>query len=62
MLVALLISRKLIIRQSLYGSFSYLVFRGANKQKHVFKKDPKAPIWGRPPKVIGGKLLASGYW
>ncbi|XP_043691305.1 delta(14)-sterol reductase isoform X2 [Telopea speciosissima] len=40
----------------------YLVFRGANKQKHVFKKNPKAPIWGKPPKVIGGKLLASGYW
>lgn len=40
----------------------YLVFRGANKQKHVFKKDPKVPIWGNPPRVIGGKLLASGYW
>ncbi|RZC70649.1 hypothetical protein C5167_033787 [Papaver somniferum] len=40
----------------------YRIFRGANKQKHDFKKDPKAPIWGRPPKVIGGKLLASGYW
>nr|XP_029117933.1 delta(14)-sterol reductase isoform X2 [Elaeis guineensis] len=40
----------------------YLVFRGANKQKHVFKKNPKAHIWGKPPKVIGGKLLASGYW
>ncbi|KAJ8753949.1 hypothetical protein K2173_001847 [Erythroxylum novogranatense] len=40
----------------------YVVFRGANKQKHIFKKDPKAPIWGKPPKVIGGKLLASGYW
>ncbi|KAJ8493378.1 hypothetical protein OPV22_015099 [Ensete ventricosum] len=40
----------------------YRVFRGANRQKHVFKKDPKAPIWGKPPKVIGGKLLASGYW
>ncbi|XP_015898691.4 delta(14)-sterol reductase isoform X2 [Ziziphus jujuba] len=40
----------------------YLVFRGANKQKHVFKKNPKAPIWGKPPKVVGGKLLASGYW
>ncbi|XP_073106602.1 delta(14)-sterol reductase isoform X7 [Elaeis guineensis] len=40
----------------------YLVFRGANKQKHVFKKNPKAQIWGKPPKVIGGKLLASGYW
>ncbi|XP_038701739.1 delta(14)-sterol reductase-like [Tripterygium wilfordii] len=40
----------------------YMVFRGANKQKHMFKKNPKAHIWGRPPKVIGGKLLASGYW
>ncbi|KAF3441722.1 hypothetical protein FNV43_RR15637 [Rhamnella rubrinervis] len=40
----------------------YLVFRGANKQKHVFKKNPKELIWGKPPKVIGGKLLASGYW
>ncbi|WCJ34379.1 Delta(14)-sterol reductase [Euphorbia peplus] len=40
----------------------YLVFRGANKQKHDFKKNPKELIWGRPPRVIGGKLLASGYW
>uniref|UniRef100_A0A0D9XGW7 Delta(14)-sterol reductase n=1 Tax=Leersia perrieri TaxID=77586 RepID=A0A0D9XGW7_9ORYZ len=39
----------------------YLVFRGANKQKHVFKKNPKALIWGKPPKLVGGKLLASGY-
>nr|XP_043612245.1 delta(14)-sterol reductase [Erigeron canadensis] len=42
--------------------FGYLVFRGANKQKHDFKKNPKALIWGQPPKVIGGKLLVSGYW
>ncbi|GJR90810.1 delta(14)-sterol reductase [Tanacetum coccineum] len=40
----------------------YLVFRGANKQKHDFKKNPKALIWGQSPKVIGGKLLVSGYW
>lgn len=40
----------------------YMVFRGANNQKHIFKKNPKALIWGRPPKVIGGKLLVSGYW
>ncbi|KAL3738047.1 hypothetical protein ACJRO7_019556 [Eucalyptus globulus] len=40
----------------------YMVFRGANKQKHVFKRSPKALIWGQPPKVVGGKLLASGYW
>ncbi|KAG6496568.1 hypothetical protein ZIOFF_044436 [Zingiber officinale] len=43
-------------------SCSYMIFRGANTQKHVFKKDPKAPIWGKPPNVVGGKLLASGYW
>nr|VDC99028.1 unnamed protein product [Brassica rapa] len=40
----------------------YMVFRGANKQKHIFKKNPKTPIWGKPPVVVGGKLLASGYW
>lgn len=39
-----------------------MVFRGANKQKHIFKKNPKTPIWGKPPVVVGGKLLASGYW
>ncbi|PIN03195.1 Sterol reductase/lamin B receptor [Handroanthus impetiginosus] len=51
-----------IIANCLVFLIGYLVFRGANKQKHVFKKNPKALIWGRPPKVIGGKLLASGYW
>ncbi|KAM3217710.1 delta(14)-sterol reductase isoform X1 [Capsicum annuum] len=51
-----------IIANCLVFLVGYLVFRGANKQKHMFKKDPKAPIWGKPPKVIGGKLLASGYW
>ncbi|PPR89951.1 hypothetical protein GOBAR_AA30726 [Gossypium barbadense] len=45
-----------------YMTSTYLVFRGANKQKHIFKQNPKALIWGKPPKVIGGKLLASGYW
>ncbi|KAL4273960.1 hypothetical protein GQ457_13G019260 [Hibiscus cannabinus] len=43
----------------LIGAIGY---RGANDQKHQFKMNPKEPIWGRPPKVIGGKLLASGYW
>ncbi|XLT31813.1 hypothetical protein HN873_063105 [Arachis hypogaea] len=51
-----------IIANCLVFLIGYMVFRGANKQKHVFKKNPKAPIWGKPPKVIGGKLLASGYW
>lgn len=51
-----------VIANCMVFLIGYKVFRGANKQKHVFKKNPKAPIWGRPPKVIGGKLLASGYW
>ncbi|XP_051132146.1 delta(14)-sterol reductase [Andrographis paniculata] len=51
-----------IVANCLVFLFGYCVFRGANKQKHDFKKNPKAPIWGKPPKVIGQKLLASGYW
>lgn len=38
------------------------IFRGANKQKHTFKVDPSAPIWGAPPKLLGGRLLVSGWW
>jgi len=38
------------------------VFRGANWQKHRFKQDPLAKIWGRPAKTIGGRLLVSGWW
>ncbi|CAL2278775.1 unnamed protein product [Prunus armeniaca] len=51
-----------VVANCLTFLIGYMVFRGANKQKHVFKKNPKAPIWGRPARVIGGKLLASGYW
>ncbi|KZV56401.1 delta14-sterol reductase [Dorcoceras hygrometricum] len=51
-----------VVANCLVFLIGYLVFRGANKQKHDFKKNPKGLIWGRPPKVIGGKLLASGYW
>ncbi|KAM1078923.1 hypothetical protein ACFX2J_013661 [Malus domestica] len=51
-----------VVANCLTFLIGYLVFRGANKQKHVFKKNPKAPIWGKPCRVIGGKLLASGYW
>lgn len=50
---------KLLIR--MLGS-RYAVFRGANKQKHMFKQDPKVLIWGQPVKVIGGRLLVSGFW
>ncbi len=38
------------------------IFRQSNWQKERFKQDPTAPIWGKPPRVIGGTLLASGYW
>lgn len=40
----------------------YAVFRGANSQKHRFKADPTASVWGKPPITIGGRLLASGFW
>jgi delta14-sterol reductase len=44
----------------------YVVFRGANLQKHRFRRDPERPVWGRPPHVIrtaaGPLLLASGWW
>ncbi|GAQ87345.1 delta14-sterol reductase [Klebsormidium nitens] len=40
----------------------YAIFRGCNSQKHEFKRDPTAPIWGRKPELVGGKLLVSGYW
>lgn len=40
----------------------FAIFRGTNSQKHQFKMDPKALIWGKPPLVIGGRLLASGFW
>ncbi|CAL5350799.1 unnamed protein product [Camellia sinensis] len=51
-----------VIANCIVFLIGYRVLRGAKKQKHVFKKNPKAPIWGVPPKVIGGKLLASVYW
>lgn len=40
----------------------FAVFRGANKQKHMFKQNPKVIIWGQPAKVVGGRLLVSGFW
>ncbi|MGH8488681.1 MAG: DUF1295 domain-containing protein, partial [Gammaproteobacteria bacterium] len=36
--------------------------RGANEQKHRFKADPSARIWGRPAETLGGRLLVSGFW
>jgi delta14-sterol reductase len=38
------------------------IFRGANEQKHRFKRDPGARIWGAPAATLGGRLLVSGFW
>jgi delta14-sterol reductase len=38
------------------------IFRGSNAQKNRFKKDPNTTIWGKPAKVLGGRLLVSGWW
>jgi delta14-sterol reductase len=38
------------------------IFRSSNAQKHRFKKDPNAMIWGAPVEAIDGKLLVSGWW
>ena len=43
-------------------AFGFWVFRGANEQKHRFKRDPDAPIWGRPARSLDGRLLISGFW
>ena len=44
----------------------YGIFRGANWQKHLFRKDPDAPVWGKKPETIrtqlGSLLLISGWW
>lgn len=40
----------------------FAIFRGTNSQKHQFKTQPKALIWGRAPVLVRGKLLASGFW
>jgi protein-S-isoprenylcysteine O-methyltransferase Ste14 len=44
----------------------YIIFRGANNQKYRFRRDPAAPIWGKPARSIetarGSLLLASGWW
>ncbi|GAU69127.1 hypothetical protein SSP35_10_01610 [Streptomyces sp. NBRC 110611] len=42
--------------------FGFWLFRGANDQKHRFKTDPTAQIWGRPAEALGGRLLVSGFW
>lgn len=38
------------------------MFREANWQKERYKRAPAAPIWGKEPELVGGRLLASGWW
>jgi protein-S-isoprenylcysteine O-methyltransferase Ste14 len=44
----------------------FAIFRGANNQKHRFRKDPSRPICGEParfiPTAAGKPLLISGWW
>lgn len=43
-------------------SFGFWLFRGANDQKHRFKENSSAKIWGRPAEALDGRLLISGFW
>ena len=46
----------------------FAITRGANAQKHAFRRDPTAPLkwWGGAPRYVatrrGPLLLASGFW
>ena len=44
----------------------YYVFRSSNLQKHRFRTDPQALIWGKKPTFLrtkrGTQLLTSGWW
>jgi delta14-sterol reductase len=42
--------------------FGFWLFRGANQQKHAFRRDPSVRIWGRRPRTIENRLLVSGFW
>ena len=43
-------------------AFGFWLFRGANEQKHRFKRNPGITIWGRPAQSLDGRLLVSGFW
>jgi delta14-sterol reductase len=41
----------------------WILSRGANNQKYLFRTQPKAKFLGLiPPKTINGRLLCSGWW
>lgn len=52
---------KVLAIAALFG-LGLWIFRGSNAQKNRFKKDPGVKIWGKPAKVLGGRLLISGWW
>lgn len=45
----------------LFG-IGFWIFRGANQQKHRFKRNSKIKIWGQPARSLEGRLLISGFW
>jgi len=47
----------------LFHLVSHYILRESNWQKFEYKKHGmKAKIWGQEPKLIGNKLLVSGFW
>lgn len=44
----------------------YFIFRSSNLQKHRFRQNPSALIWGKRPSFLrtarGTQLLTSGFW
>ena len=56
------ISSPALIALAALFSLGLWIFRGANKQKHTFKIDRSAKIWGQTPRVLGDRLLISGWW
>ena len=44
------------------GLAGYAVFRAANAQKDLFKREPRAAAVRDLPTVGGGRLLAGGWW
>jgi delta14-sterol reductase len=51
-----------VVALSAFFLASLWIFREANWQKERYKRNPDAPIWGRKPEAVGGRLLASGWW
>jgi len=50
---------------ALLYTLGLILFRGANAQKHRFKKDAQTKIWGQSAQTLqqhGQQLLISGWW